>query len=51
MEDLKEIVIEQGESISKCEDNTHVAAKATDKAVEQIIKTEQKTKFSNTKYE
>ncbi len=48
-EDLREIVIEQGDTLNQYEKNVEEAARHTGKAVEQLIKTDQRTKYSNTK--
>ena len=49
-EDLREIVIEQGETLTQVEKSTEEAATYSNKAVEQLAKTDQRTRYSNVKY-
>jgi len=49
VEDLREIVIEQGDVVNTYEQNIESAARRSGKAVGELVKTEQKTKYSNTK--
>ena len=48
-EDLREIVLEQGGTLNQYEQNVEESAKTTDKAVEQLIKTDKRTRYSSTK--
>ncbi len=49
-EDLREIVLEQGTTINQYEKNVEEAHHSTGRAVEQLIKTDQRTRYSNTRY-
>ena len=48
-EDLKEIVIEQGETLTQVEKNVEESAAYTGKAVDQLAKTDQRSRYSNVK--
>lgn len=48
-EDLKEIVLEQGDNVNKYEKNVDEAAKNTGKAVDELMKTDKNAKQSNSK--
>ena len=49
VEDIKEIVSEQGETVKQYEKNIETSARHTTKAVDELVKTDKKTKDANTK--